>query len=87
MGWRKISIQWIFHKIYHEDSIIRCFMEADVKYSDNLHNHHNDLLFLSARLKTVKIEKIVAKLHDQEKYKRTLKQALNYGSGLRNCIN
>ena len=39
------------------------------------------------KLRTVRIEIFFAKLHDKEKYKRNLKQALNYGSGLRNCIN
>ena len=43
---------------------------------------HNDLPFLSERIKTEKVEKLAANLHDKTEYVihiRNLKQALNSG--------
>ena len=51
-------------------------------YLEKLHELHNDLLFLPERMKTEKVEKLVANLHDKTEYVihiRNLKQALNHG--------
>ena len=51
-------------------------------YLEKLHELHNDLLFLPERMKTEKVEKVVANLHDKTEYVihiRNLKQALNHG--------
>ena len=51
-------------------------------YLEKLHELHNDLLFLPERMKTEKVEKLVANLHDKTEYvihTRNLKQALNHG--------
>ena len=47
-----------------------------------LHELHNDLPFLSERMKTVNVEKLTANLHGKTEYVihiRNLKQALNHG--------
>ena len=51
-------------------------------YLEKLHELPNDLLFLPERMKTEKVEKLVANLHDKTEYvihTRNLKQALNHG--------
>ena len=35
----------------YEDSNKRCFIEVDVKYPEELHEIHIDLLFLQGRMK------------------------------------
>ena len=57
-----------FIRNYSDDSNKGYFIEADVQYPKNLHNMHNDLLFLSERMKIEKTEKIEANLHDREEY-------------------
>ena len=37
-------------------------------YPEKLHNLHNDLLFLTERMKIEKVEKFVANLHDKTEY-------------------
>ena len=57
-------------------------MEADVQYPKELNELHNDLPFLSERMKFEKFGKLVTNLHDKIEYvihKRNLKQALNHG--------
>ena len=52
------------------------------KYTEKLHELHNDLPFLPERMKIEKVEKLVANLHDKTEYVihiRNLKQALNHG--------
>ena len=55
-------------KNYNEDSDEGCFLEVDVQYLENLHKLFNYLLFLRERMKIKKVEKLVANLHDKEKY-------------------
>ena len=57
-----------FIKIYNEESDEGYFLEIDVQCSEKLHDLHNNLLFLSERMKTKKVEKLVANLHDKTKY-------------------
>ena len=69
-----------FIKSYNEKSDERCFIEVDVQYREKLHKLHNDLPFLPERMKTEKVEKLVANSHEKTKYvihMRNLKQALN----------
>ena len=69
-----------FIKKYYENSDIGYFLEVDVEYPKS--NLHKDLLFLSERKKTGKVEKLICSIEDKEKYVvhiRTLKQALNNG--------
>ena len=42
--------------------------EVDVEYPKKLHKLHNDLLFLSERMKIRKCCKLVCNLYDNEKY-------------------
>ena len=54
---------------------------VNIQYPEKLHNLHNDLSFLSEKIKIEKIEKLVANLHDSKEYIlliRNLKQALNH---------
>ena len=58
-----------------------CLGEStEVQYLEELHDFHNDLPFLPKRMKTEKVEKLAANLHDKNEYVihvRNLKQALN----------
>ena len=66
-------------KNYNEESDKGHFLEVDVHYPEKLHELHNDLSFL---LEIIKIEKIVANLHDKTEYvihTKNLKQALIHG--------
>ena len=42
------------------------FFEADIQQPKNVDNLHNDLLFLSQRIKIEKVEKLLANLHYQK---------------------
>ena len=78
-----------FIKNYNEESDESdegYFLEVDVHYLEKLHELHNDLPFLSERMKIEKIEKLVANLHDKNEYvihTRNLKRALNNGLALK----
>ena len=61
----------------------------DVQYSESLHNFHSGLPFVPGRMKILKVEKFVSKLHDKTEYVihiRNLKQALKHGLVLKKCI-
>ena len=52
----------------------------DVQYLEKLHEFHNDLPFLPEKMKTEKVKKVVANLHDKTEYvmqTRKLKQTVN----------
>ena len=69
-------------KNYNEESDEGYFLEVDLQYLEKLHELHNDLLFLTERMKIEKVEKLVANLHDKTEYIihiRSLKEALNHG--------
>ena len=56
--------------------------ESENQYSEQLHEIHNYMPFLSERLKLPKIEKLLTNSHDKNEYViqiRNLKQALNHG--------
>ena len=57
-----------FIKSYNDESDEIYFLEVDVQCSENLLNFHNDLPFLSERMKTEKVEKLVSNLHDKTEY-------------------
>ena len=68
-----------FIKSYNEENDEGYFLEVDVQYFKKLHELLNDLPFLPKRMK---IEKLVANLHDKTEYFMhiaNLKQALNHG--------
>ena len=59
--------------------------EVDVQYLEKLHELHNNLPFLSERMKIEKAKKLAANLDDKTEciiHMRILKQALNNGLGL-----
>ena len=62
---KQLNLINISLKNYNEDSNIECFLEIDIQYHDNIHNPHNDLLFLPERMKIEKVEKFAANLHDK----------------------
>ena len=71
-----------FIKSCIKESDERYFLEVDVQYPEKLHKLHSDLPILPKRMKTEKVEKLVATLHDKAEYFihiRNLKQALNHG--------
>ena len=71
-----------FIKNYNEQSDEGYFLEVDVQYLEKSQELHNDLPFLSEKMKVQKVEKLVANLHDKTEYVihiRNLKQALNHG--------
>ena len=66
---------------YNQESDDEYFIEVDVKYLAKLHEIHNDLLFLTDIMKTEKVLKLVANLHDKSDcviHIRNLTQALNH---------
>ena len=68
-------------KIYSEESDEGYFLEVDIQYSENLHECHNDLLFLSEKIKIGKFEKLLTNLLEKTEYvihMRNLKQTLNH---------
>ena len=82
-GWamsQKLSVngfEWVedisefdesFTKSYNAENDERYSLEVDVKYPEKLHNLHNDLPFLPERMKILKIETVVANLHDKTEY-------------------
>ena len=62
-----------FIKNYNEESGEGHFLEADVQYPQMLHKLHNDLLFLSERMKIGKVEKLVANLYYKTEYVTLIK--------------
>ena len=76
-----------FIKCYDENCDKGNIFEVDVEYHKELHELHNDLLFLPEKINSV--WKLVCNLYDNEKYVahiRTLKQVLNDGLILKKCI-
>ena len=57
-----------FIKSYNEASHEGYSLEVDVQYSEKLHKLHNDLPFLTERMKLEKVEKLAANLHDKSEY-------------------
>ena len=74
--WIKVTFQ--FHKDFikklQEETDEGYFVEADVQYLDKLHELCNDSPFLPERIKIEKAEKVVANLHDKNKYELVLKK-------------
>ena len=71
-----------FIKNYNQESDEGYFLEVDAQYLEELHKIRNDLPFLPETIKTEKVEKLVANLHDKTEYVihiRNLKQTLNHG--------
>ena len=71
-----------FIKNYNEESNEGYFLEVEVQYLEKLPELHNDLTFLSERMKIEKVEKFVANLDDKTEYVIhiiNLKQPLNHG--------
>ena len=57
-------------------------VEVDVEHPKKLKMKHNDLPFLSERMKIKKFQKLACNLYDKENYVehiRTIRQALNHG--------
>ena len=57
-------------------------LEVDVRYPKNLHNYHNDLPFMSAKMKINGVEKLVPNLYYKHKHVthiKALAQALEHG--------
>ena len=68
-------------ELREDEAMNDIFFEVDVQYTDELHGLHNDLRFLSERIKIRKVEKLVASLHDKTEYVihiRNLRHALNH---------
>ena len=82
--WIKDTCQFTedFIKNYNQESDEGYFLEFDVQYLEQLHELHNNLPFLPERMRTEKVEKLVANLPDKTEYVihiRNLKQTLNNG--------
>ena len=82
--WIEYTFQfnWDLVKNYNEKSDEGYFLEVYVQYLEKLYELHNDLPFLTERMKIEKFEKLVANLHDKSEYViqiRNLKQTLNHG--------
>ena len=67
--WKKDKLKFNeeFIKNYDEDSDKGYILEVDVKYSENVHGLHEDLPFLTERMKIGKCNKLVCNLCDKKK--------------------
>ena len=63
MDWSASKFNKAFIRIYDEESDEGYFVEVDVQYTKKLHELHNDLPFLTERIKIEKVEKLVANFH------------------------
>ena len=75
-----------FIKEYNEINDKGYVIEADVDYSQELHDLHSDMPFLSERMVINKTKKLVCNLHNKKNYVahiNILKQALNHGLKLK----
>ena len=84
------SFEWIndtfqFKKVFikscNEERDEGYLLEADIQYPEKLHELHNNLPFLTEKMKVEKIEKLGANLRDKTEYLihiGNLKQALNH---------
>ena len=75
-----------FIKNYNENDNKGYNFEVDVRCPKRLHELHNDLPFLSERMKIDKCNKLVCNLFNKKKYVTpidSLKQALNHGLKLK----
>ena len=57
-------------------------LEVDIEYPKSLHREHNELPFLSEKMRLGKVEKLAVNLYDKEKYVvhiKVLKQVLEHG--------
>ena len=53
------GFKWVEQRSqFNEDSDIAFFIEGNVKFSEKLYDSHNDLPFLSKRMKLEKVEKV-----------------------------
>ena len=83
--WIEVTFQFnedFIKKNYIEESDEGYFLEAHVQYPEILHDLHNDLLFLSEKMTTEKVEKLAANLHSKTEsviHIRNLKQAFKHG--------
>ena len=68
-------VKWVkdtsqFNKDFIENQNEDCdegyFREVEIQYLEKSHDLHNDLLFLSGRMKIEKLEKLAANLHDKK---------------------
>ena len=57
-----------FRKSYNDDCDEGYFLEDDVQYRKSLHNLHDDLTFLTERMKIEKVGKLLASLHNKAQY-------------------
>ena len=72
-----------FIKNCSEESDEGCLIKSDAQYLKKLHELNNILPFLPERMKTEKVENLLANSDDKTKYFvhiRNLKQAVNHGS-------
>ena len=62
-------------------------LEVDIRYPKELHDPHNDLLFMCKKMVISGVEKLVPNLHDKRNYVvhiKALNQALSHGLVLGN---
>ena len=82
------NFEWIEDTSQFNEDVIKNynFLKVDVQYPEKLHELHNDLPFLSEKMKFGKIKKLVTNLHEMEYIMHIInsKQALNHGLVLRN---
>ena len=66
-GWTEDASQFNedFIKNYIEESDENFFIKVSVQYAEKLHELHNDLPFLSERIKIENVEKLVNNLHNK----------------------
>ena len=83
--WIELRKNWSSKTIVEELSVKKdlCYLlEADVAYPKELHDYHNDLPFMCAKMKLNGVEKLVPNLYYKKKYIihiKALAQAIDHG--------
>ena len=83
--WVELRKDWSLKTIVEELAAKKNYgylLEVDVAYPKELHDYHNDLSFMCAKMKINGVEKLVPYLYFKKKYVihiKTLKQAIDHG--------
>ena len=84
-GWVELRKDWNPNKIVEESSAKKdrgYLLEVDVRYPKELHDYHNDLPFMCAKMQINGVEKLIPNLYYKKKYVihvKALAQAIDHG--------
>ena len=62
------GFEWMTDDELDEWKHLSCFLEVDLEYPDNLHDHHNDYTLPPERVKIGDVEKLISNLNKKTNY-------------------